>query len=81
MKKKKIMRYTEFGGDYTNVCEYLYRLNIPDVTGLVNDLNSAPRSELKDLIEDILLEIGNLVSDDDYKKVEADLRKLFRVKN
>lgn len=80
MKKKKIMRYSEFDGDYANVCDYLYKLNIPDLTGMVNDLNSAPLSEVKDLIEDILLEIGDLVSDDDYKKVEADLRKLFKVK-
>ena len=59
----------------TDVITFLYSLKNQDVIGYVNDFLSADSRDKSEYIEDILLEIGNLVGDDEYNWVSKELKK------
>lgn len=77
-RKPKVLNYTVFNSDKLSVVEYLYSLGDSDINGDINDLiTTHDQQSKKEIIESILLDIGNLVSDEDYHKVEDELKKEF----
>lgn len=87
---EEVMSFKKFNETYTdsqgtnrndsNVVDYLYSLDNNDVNVLTNDLISSHNPS--DIIEDILLEIGDmdLVSDEKYHWVEDELKKEYKNK-
>lgn len=81
-KLKNIKDYTAYISDpessRKDTIGYLYSLNSSDVNGLVNDLiTSGSHKEKKEIIQDILLQIGDAVNDEDYHKIEDDLKENY----
>lgn len=61
---------------------FLKGLKKPEINSDLNDLfRSNDFLERKELIEDILLEIGDIVDDEQYHKIEDELNSEFLQKN
>ncbi len=61
---------------------FLNGLKRPEINSDLNDLFvSTDFLERKELIEDILLEIGDIVDDEQYHKIEDELNSEFLQKN
>ena len=83
MKLKNIMKFSKFiledkSEIESDVVKYLSSLN----DGLINsDLNDLIKShnieDKRELIEDVLLHIGDKLEDDEFHAVEDELKKTF----
>ena len=81
MKIKRIMEYSEFKSQDFDVIEFLDGLNNPEVNGFINDLIKSHDEETRyEIIEDILLFIGDMITDSEYYVVERDLKKFLKNK-
>lgn len=60
-----------------DVVDFLLSLNNADIKNYVNKLVSHDNAEKKECVEDILLELHDLVSDEKYKWVKEELKKLI----
>ena len=88
-KKNKIVENTIFKfNDYSmddednypeDLLTYLNKLHNPDVNGWVNDLlTTHHKNEKEECIEDILLELGDIISEEKYKWVSSELKKYLK---
>ena len=79
MKLKNIMEFSSFNlNKESDVIQFLSNLNHGPVNSLSKDLTeSYDLDEKKELIEDILLCISDKLNDDDFHKVEDELKNLF----
>jgi hypothetical protein len=61
-----------------DVIEFLSDLGDPIVNNDINELViSHTLEEKKELIEDVLLHVGDIIGDKEYSLVDSELRKLF----
>jgi len=64
-----------------DVIEFLSSIGDSEVNGDLNDLITTHDVDLKiELIEDILIHVGDMLEDDEYHMVEDELKKQF-IKN
>jgi len=81
MKLKNIITYMSFINEDSNkfdVIEFLSDLGDPIVNNDINELViSHTLEEKKELIEDVLLHVGDIIGDKEYSLVDSELRKLF----
>lgn len=78
MKRYKIMEYFEFTKSDSDIIQFLYDLNDSELNGFVNELiKSRDIKEKTELVEDILLIIGDIVSDTEYYSVHKYLNDEF----
>ena len=60
-----------------DVISFLYSLGNPDLNGMINDFLTTGNKGLKEeYMEDIILEIGEDVEDDEYDWVCKELKKI-----
>jgi hypothetical protein len=60
-----------------DVVDFLLKLNNNDIKNYINKLISHDNSDKKECVEDILLELHDLTSDEKYKWVKEELKKLI----
>ena len=83
MKLKNIMEFSKFiledkSEIESDVVKYLSGLNDGVVNSDLNDLiTSHSIEDKKELIEDVLLHIGDKLEDDEFHAVEDELKKTF----
>jgi len=81
MKLKNIITYMSFINEDSkkfDVIEFLSDLGDPIVNNDINELViSHTLEEKKELIEDVLLHVGDIIGDKEYSLVDSELRKLF----
>jgi hypothetical protein len=86
MKLKNIMKYSDYlkeklENNKFDVIEFLSSIGDSEVNGDLNDLITTHDVDLKiELIEDILIHVGDMLEDDEYHMVEDELKKQF-IKN
>lgn len=82
MKLKNIMKYSDYikeklDNDF-DIVEFLASFGDFEVNGDLNDLITTHDNESKiELIEDILIHVGDMLEDDEYHMVEDELKKQF----
>jgi hypothetical protein len=86
MKLKNIMKYSDYlkeklEDNSFDVVEFLASIGDGEVNGDLNDLITTHDEDLKiELIEDILIHVGDMLEDDEYHMVEDELKTQF-IKN
>ena len=78
MKVKKWASFIlESQTEISDIFNYLSKLGSSEINNDIDELKITTDEESKSyLIENILLEVSELVSDDDYHKIETELKKL-----
>jgi hypothetical protein len=78
MKIKKLKEHYESSSEDSSVLDFLYNLNDPIINGDVNSLiKSHDDIEKKEIIEDILLYIGDILDDENYHRIENGLNNMI----
>ena len=79
MKLKNILEFSSFGlNKESDAIQLIKRFNDDLVNKLLKNLSESNDSNEKvELIEDILLHISDKLNDDDFHKVEDELKNLF----
>lgn len=77
MKIKKWTSFISESQTETDVFDLLSKLGISEINSDLEELKKTTDEESKSyLIENILLEVSELVSDDEYHMIETELKKL-----
>lgn len=79
----KIKKWTNFilesQTEISDIFDYLSKLGSSEINNDIEELKKTTDEEsISYLIENILLEVSELVSDEDYHKVENELKKLLK---
>lgn len=62
-----------------HVVDFLGNLNNPVVNGFLNTLSTTGnKEEKKECIEDILIEVGDQLTEEEYDRVQKELKSFFR---
>ena len=79
MRLKNILEFSRFNLDKdSDVVKHLKKLNDDLVNKLLLDMERSNNlDEKKELVEDILLHISDKLNDEDFHKVEDELKNLF----
>lgn len=79
---ESIAKFNEFFMIKENkyVIDYLYSLNNPNLNGYVNDFLSCNNGEKEEYIQDILLEVGDTVSEENFQWISNELKKEIKKK-
>ena len=79
IKFKDFINMNEKLKEEQHVLDFLGGLNNPEVNGFLNTLSTTGnRKEKQECIEDILIEVGDQLTEEEYDRVQKELKSFFR---